>query len=204
METNEMIEMMQGRQGAYLFLARCFSAAPDDAFFASILATPAEDESVANLANVVESLNNPEGMRDAIADFNALFLGMSAHPVAPYESVYTSDEHLLMQEARDQVLHLYKLFGCEVPKGFHHPEDHISMELEFMAVLCERAVAALKAGDAASAESFAAAQKAFLELHLNVWVRHMVADIEKRAATPLYPAFGKMLLEHIASDLAWL
>ena len=36
---------------------------------------------------------------------------MSPSPVAPYESVYVSDLHILMQEPRDQVLGEYRARG---------------------------------------------------------------------------------------------
>lgn len=38
---------------------------------------------------------------DAASDFAALLLNMSPNPVIAYESVYTSEEGLLMQDARD-------------------------------------------------------------------------------------------------------
>ncbi len=41
---------------------------------------------------------SPDGLvaarRDVVADFSALFLGMSANPVSPYESVYTSSKRI--------------------------------------------------------------------------------------------------------------
>ena len=40
------------------------------------------------------------GAGDAASDFAALLLNMSPNPVIAYESVYTSEEGLLMQNAR--------------------------------------------------------------------------------------------------------
>ncbi len=47
---------------------------------------------------------------ELVADFAGLFLNASSHPEHPCESFYTSPEHLLMQEARDQVRQVY--IGC--------------------------------------------------------------------------------------------
>ena len=56
----------------------------------------------------------------------------------PYESVFTSESGLLMQEARDDVYRLMCEAHLGVKEELRTPEDHLSFECEFMAKLADR------------------------------------------------------------------
>lgn len=144
-----------------------------------------------------------EARVDAASDFAALFLGMSADPVAPYESVYTSPEHLLMQDARDEVLAAYRQEGLGYAGTDNLPEDHIGTEFEFMAKLCEVEVAALEAGDAAEAERLRDVQRSFIREHLAVWVPQFCDDVEARARTLFYGGLAEVTRQLVASEADW-
>ncbi|WP_080797218.1 TorD/DmsD family molecular chaperone [Arabiibacter massiliensis] len=202
MDTSEKIELMEDRALAYRFLSRAFAAAPDTAFLASMRAAASDDESHPLAAFFAElAQGDDERLRiDAEADYNRLFLGMSAHPVAPYESVYTSPVHLLMQEARDEVTALYREAGLEAPAGFDLPEDHVALEFDFMAKLAERTAAALAAGEADEAERLVETQAAFGRDHLAAWVPALCDDVEKRASVPLYRGLAAMARDQVLAD----
>ncbi|MDR2400235.1 MAG: molecular chaperone TorD family protein [Deferribacteraceae bacterium] len=106
----------------------------------------------------------------------------------PYESVYTSKDHLLMQEARDDVVRCYQDEMLGRSKEFAEPEDHIAFELEFMAKLCEKAADATALGDEKSLKDYLAKQKNFFENHLNTWIPTFCDDLEKLAREPFYKA----------------
>lgn len=144
-----------------------------------------------------------EARVDAAADFAALFLGMSANPVAPYESVYTSEEHLLMQDARDEVLAVYRQEGLGYAGADNLPEDHIGTEFEFMAKLCQKEVAALEAGDTPEVQRLRDIQRAFITEHLAVWVPGFCDDVEARARTLLYGGLAQITRQLVASEAEW-
>lgn len=73
----------------------------------------------------------------------------------PFESVHTSPKRLMMQEARDEVLAVYRSEGLDKLPSWKESEDHIALELEFMAVLGDRIVAAAEASDEAEVEASA-------------------------------------------------
>ena len=129
---------------------------------------------------------------DLAADYNQLFLGMSAHPVAPYESVYTSDEGLMMQEARDEVLAVYRSEGLDKLPSWKESEDHIALELEFMAVLGDRIVTAAEAADEAEVERLLSTQRNFLEDHLASWAPLMTADLRRFTQCGLYQGLASL------------
>lgn len=88
----------------------------------------------------------------------------------PYESVFTSEGHLMMQESRDDVVRRYAADGFAVNPELHEPEDHLSFELEYLAHMSERALAALDRGDFAALRANLERQRAFIDVHLLNWV----------------------------------
>lgn len=134
------------------------------------------------------------------ADYARLFLSISKVPPHPSESTYR--EGTPMQHSRDEVLKTYWSFGVDKKKEFTEPEDHIAVELNFLMYLCEKAVEALKNGDAREARRYIQGQKDFLEGHLVKWVPRLVKDIVNTAKTPFYKAIAVLTKEYIEMDLS--
>ncbi len=87
------------------------------------------------------------------------------------ESYYTSLEHLVNQQSREQVLKSYKTFGYDT--DFHdsnEPEDFIAYELMFMSYLSKGIAQNIEKGDKKQVNSLLHLQKMFLEEHLLKWV----------------------------------
>ena len=117
----------------------------------------------------------------------------SAYSAAyPFESVYTSPKRLMMQEARDEVLAVYRSEGLDKLPTWKESEDHLALELEFMAVLGDRIVAAAEAGNEDEAERLLATQRNFLEDHLASWVPLMTADLRRFAQCGLYRGLASL------------
>lgn len=132
---------------------------------------------------------------DLAVDYARVFLGagISEGTVAyPYESVYTSAERLIMQEARDRVLEAYRARGFDKLKTLEVPEDHIALELEFMARLCRGARESGAAGDWAAAANLLRDQRRFLEQHLLNWTGAFCTDILGCSATDFYKALARI------------
>lgn len=211
MTTEELMELMEERALGYRFLARAFRTAPDPTFIeAAMSASEANaDGPLAPFYSETDDADREQLRIDLAADYNQLFLGMSAHPVAPYESVYTSEEGLMMQDARDNVLHTYQQWGLRVPDEFDLPEDHITLEFDLMACLADRTRATLEAdedaasrteeGDVCSASELIAAQRAFLDEHLS-WVPAFCGDVEKHARTAFYYGIAGLTRQQLEAD----
>lgn len=88
----------------------------------------------------------------------------------PYESVFTSEEKLVMQGARDDVLLYYALDGFQVDPALHEPEDHLSFELEYLANMNGRAESLVAAGDWDELLANMSRQGRFIESHLLNWL----------------------------------
>ena len=110
----------------------------------------------------------------------------------PFESVYTSEKRLRMQDARDEVLAVYRSEGLNRAESWHDDEDHVALELEFMQYLCDQLVDAVEKGDLEHADALLATQGGFLEAHLCNWVPLMTADMRAFAKSDLYKGLAAL------------
>lgn len=201
---DELIALARDRALAYQLLSSLYLAEASAEFLALLGQEPSlQDGKLGEYASGLPATSLEEARSDAASDYAALFLGMSAHPVAPYESVYTSPEHLLMQDARDEVLAAYRNEGICYSGADNLPEDHIGTEMEFMSKLCEKEAAALEEGDDAEAGRLRDVQRAFIRNHLAVWVPRFCDDVEARAHTLLYAGLAEFTRRLVATEAEW-
>lgn len=147
-------------------------------------------------------------MTDLAADYAKVFLGAgvakNSYAAYPYESVYTSPERLIMQDARDQVVAAYRAKGLDKADTFDVPEDHIALELAFMAHLCRETQQYLVARDWPAVVACLAEQERFLAQHLLNWVSEFCADILKFAETDFYKGVARITDGFLRMDRAIL
>ena len=134
------------------------------------------------------------------AEYAALFLNAGKRSVHPFESVYTSAGRLVMQKARDEVLAAYRQAGLAQSEEFKEPEDHIALELEFMADLCRKLSRALAEGDRLACLAFLARQREFLDTHLLIWVPAFCNDLGKASSSDFYRGIATLTAEFIQSE----
>jgi len=116
---------------------------------------------------------------DLAADFAAIYL-THALRASPCESVWRDEDHLMLQEPTFAVRAFYRRHGLQAANWRQRPDDHLSTELEFVALLLER-------GERKEAARF-------LETHLLVWLPSFASRVSQRAATPFYAALAGMTL----------
>lgn len=109
-----------------------------------------------------------------------------AHTAVPYESVFTSDESIVMQEARDDVVERFRADGFVVDPGLHEPEDHLSFELEYLSHMCERAACMVESGDGEGVARNAARQAEFIDAHLLNWLPDLLEKAQEYAKLTFY------------------
>ena len=209
-----LIGFCENRSRVYTLLSRCFEKELDAAFAQQLAACdaysfddPALDAAFSALRSDVADLDE-RALEQLAVVFDRVFFGMgprTAQKAFPYESVYTSEGGLMMQDAYADVLHVYRAARFEKNPGFTEPEDHLAVELAFMARLGERAVDELRANDADAAEASLAAQRVFLRDHLLNWTDRFAADMESAAGEGFYAhlaSFTRAFLVADADELA--
>lgn len=200
---NAFAKVCEDRAWTYGFLSRLFRREIDQEFLDQIKGTrlPAatgNDEVDEGYRLIALSLSNiqPDTLLNFAIDFTRTFIGAGrmGHSAAyPYESVYTSKDRLLMQDAYLEVVAIYRNAGLMKDKTWKEPEDHIALELEYMQVLCSRCAEALNKGDEETAVDLLKSQYNFLNDHLVSWLPMMVADMRKFSKSDLYQGLSHLL-----------
>ena len=140
-------------------------------------------------------------------DFARCFLGQGVDGYSaayPFESVYTSAKRLTMQAARDEVLAIYRVHGIGKASTWKEGEDHISLELEFERIMCDKTIDAFSEGDSSKAQELLAAQFGFLKDHLHAWFPMLFADMKKFAQTKMYLGLAYLTLGFLRTDYQFL
>ncbi|MFV0681436.1 TorD/DmsD family molecular chaperone [Ottowia sp.] len=113
------------------------------------------------------------------ADYAAIYL-THALRASPHESVWRDEDHLMLQAPTFAVRDFYRRHGVQVANWRQRADDHITHELEFVALLLER-------GEAREAARF-------LKTHLLAWLPQFATRVAQRADTPFYAALAALTL----------
>lgn len=122
-------------------------------------------------------------------DFTSSFAGVSSWQgryAVPYESVFTSEEGLLFQEAYHDVYHLYRQTGVRRAEGYDYPDDHLSFMCEYQRILSMRAIQAIDDGDLERACEILEASRDFLNQHICSWFDDFADLANKLIETNFY------------------
>lgn len=188
-----------GRVRPYRLLSRLFCREVDEALLDELKAMPfpaAEGELGEGYALLKDYLDNcgENAIEELAVDYATVFLAAGSadgSAAIPCESVYTSPKRLYMQQAWEDVRELYAAHGLgrdDAQPDLH--EDHLSLELEFMAWLIENGCVR--------------EQKDFLNGHLLNWVPAFAGDIEKYARADFYKAAGRIAAAFLALEGEYL
>lgn len=210
----DFIKLNQQRAATYGLLSRLYRVEIDEDLLEELrgIRFPAHtgnskvDEGYRLIATYLSNAWD-NSVTDLAIDYVRVFIGhgVDAFSAAyPFESVYTSEKRLLMQEARDEVLALYRAAGLDKQDSWKEGEDHIALELEFEQVLTNRTVAALERNDEDEAYALLATQKNFLDDHLAAWAPMMTSDMKRFASTDMYRGLAHLTDGFLATDRAFL
>lgn len=198
----ELASVMDGRAKTYGLLARLYRVEVDEPLLKELrgMRFPTNtgnahvdagyDLMYRYLKNVWE-----DALLDLARDYVRVFIGhgVNGHAAAyPYESVHTSEKRLLMQEARAEVLAIYRANNLKKEEHWRECEDHIAVELEFMQIMAQRTAEALRAGDEDGAEASLRTQRAFVADHLANWVPMLTSDMLRFSETELYRGLAEL------------
>lgn len=210
----ELSKLCAQRAATYGLLARLYRVEVDQPLIDELHGTRFPASTGSALANegyrdIATYLSNADerSVTELAVDYTRTFIGYGVDSYAaafPFESVYTSEKRLKMQDARDEVLAIYHAYGLEKVEEFNESEDHLAIELEFMKVMCDRTVAALAEGDEDRAASLLTVQRNFLDDHVNAWVPMLVKDVERLSETRFYRGLGKLTQGFVEEDGAFL
>ena len=198
-----------GQMGQFCtFLARLYYEELDDALLDDLARTqqvlPLSDdldemerEFVLGNNRIAKYVQNrtPDTLVESKCDYARVFLGagqLQEMPVAPFESVYTSEDRILMQDARDDMYRTLRRANLVIDDRFNMPEDHIAFELQYLAWEAGETCRLAEEGDWERAAASSARFEDFLRRHLLNWVPRFVDEALELACTPFYRGLLQM------------
>lgn len=147
---------------------------------------------VSNLYNLSVS------MREA---YKELFKKGSTLPIEPCETMYRANEQKLPKSYEQEVRQAYADFSLYFKKLNGESDDHIAVELEFMAVIIEKMLNTVMTEE--RYQRYMDGQSRFVREHLERWAVHFGEDLERCSKHPVYAALGSMLKEFVAREAKW-
>ena len=219
---HDINEIIRVRGDIYAFLSRGFKKEVDEEYLKDIeeiipafemLSKDSEDEVLNNGVQrlkefAVTMQDRTEALEELNRRYTTLFLGVgykdTVEHVNPFESVYLSPEHLVMQEQRDEVVEFYARFGMGVSDDFKEPEDHICAELSFISGMCRLVLDDFSKGDMKEAAEKLKAQREFMYGHLLRWVHLLCKDLREAAKDGFYNSLADITMGFVRLDIKFL
>lgn len=207
----EAAEFMDSRETFYRFLSHAllyeYSAdqveqlkgmgVPD-------VGSPEVEESFAAIRRYL-SLAGADPRTDLAVDYARIFLSAGVYDgrtAEPYESAFTSEDHILMQESRDECVAVYRAEGVDVDPELHLPEDHLGLQFNFLAVMAGKCAAVLRDPDGSAAElaRLLGVQVDFIDQHILNWIDELIEKVDEFAKLPYYPALMRIAKGYVQAD----
>ncbi|SPT53512.1 twin-argninine leader-binding protein DmsD [Actinomyces bovis] len=160
----------------------------------------AAEYSTAGWAELQASVTSGEAGSVVHADQDRVY-GISASAVVPpFESVHRDEEGLVFDRRTLEVRQAYRRLGLHAPKLNREPDDHLGLELDFLAQCCERALDCADRGDARLREEYLSLARDFSSVHLLAWAPAILQQAAQAAQTHWLRGLELLTL---GSVLAW-
>lgn len=211
---DEMLALVEARSSMYGLLSRLYEKEVDsdllDEMCAMKMPVNTGNEQVDAAYKMLHAYLSERWERteeDLRIDYARVFFGngMNAYDAAyPFESVHTSTDRLMMQDARDEVMTLYRAEGFAKSDAWKDNEDHIALELAFEKILCDKCTEALKSNDFEAVRNTLVTQYNFLLDHLVNWAPMFVGAMGKFSETDFYQALACLTSGFLSEDRQFL
>ena len=137
-------------------------------------------------------------------EYTRLFLGPGKLIAPPWESSYSGGSRQLFQESTLEARKMYVENGVLPSEYRKVADDHIALELGFLAVLGERLLEEVGYGSEKGDLACLSTSAAFLTEHLLSWIPSYARDMAKAQGSGFYQAVINSLLSFAQSDQAFL
>jgi TorA maturation chaperone TorD len=157
------------------------------------------------VAQADEYMIESEASLDTLkSSFTQLFIGPGMTKAPPWESYYLGTHRALFEKVTLDVRKAYVEQGL-LPAAYPHvADDHIGIELDFLARLAERAETLYENGDIVAAKGVLSASEAFVREHLAKWAPDFMAMVAKARQPGLYLKAAALLVAFLPVDLSAL
>lgn len=143
----------------------------------------------------LEELSIEEAIEKVQVEYTDLFIGAGRPKAPPIESYYQSEKGLLFGPTTYEMKDILNKYGLESRKKDKQPEDHLGLELLFIAVLTENLQSLEKENHLSNVRE----QVLFIGKHLLTWIPKLCKDAKEHGDVGFYGG----LIEVIWGVLLW-
>lgn len=147
--------------------------------------TKCGQEIMQNWARNNEEFSDGE-YKELKADYTRLFVGVGKVLAPPWESVYFNEDRMIFQKQTLEVRDWYRRFGLELENLHKEPDDHIGLEMSFIAYMADLGIKVLEEQDEEKYQLLNDAKRQFLSGHLLQWGPTWCALVKENARTDFY------------------
>lgn len=142
-------------------------------------------------------------------DWHRIHLRFFGHTISKdfplYETEYGQSHIFRKSQKLADIAGFYKAFGVDLSPELNDRWDHVSVELEFMQLLCLKEAYAMVQNHAEEKITLCRdAQVAFLDEHLGCWVLGFARRLGKKTDDNFYGRMAKLLENFIIAELQLL
>ena len=185
--SNERARMAQTRARSYALLANGWGY-PDESLFT--LFVDCEHSSLA-----------PELSLEELRTSHARLFGHSVRGTCPpYELEYGRSEIIQQTAELADLTGFYKAFGMNMSESAFERPDHVSVECEFLGILCAKEAWGRQHSAAELTETCADAQRLFLRDYLGRWLPALAHRVRKAEPASFYGRLASFAASFIADE----
>jgi len=164
------------------------------------------DEGLNELNEAAQGKSLAQLARELQAEHSFLFILGARETVHPYASVYLSEWKRVMGKAWEEARLFMHEAGFGLPEESENKqlEDHLSVECEFMHLLCKAAGKATRRKKKDRLQQALKLQESFLREHLLTWVPSYCADVVRVSQHRFYQAMAKITMAFLTLEAATL
>ncbi|RMD70480.1 MAG: hypothetical protein D6819_04190 [Gammaproteobacteria bacterium] len=187
------------RSRIYWFLSRLYLEPPDGELLEAVRRLPADPP-----WGALQEAAEGQSQESLAVEFTRLFRGIKEGygPPPPYESLYR--EGRLMGESTLEVMGCYERAGFGIIEPSAGPQDHLGVELRFMALLSYEEGEARSRDDRGEAERRLGQQRDFLAAHLGAWLPPYCSTLAGECREDFYREVARFTEAFAASEMARL
>lgn len=152
-------------------------------------------EQLINSTSKLEELHTEEAIESVMYEYTDLFIGLGVPKAAPIESFYRSDKKMIFGETTFEMKNMLNEHGLESIEKDRQPEDHLGMQLLFVAMLTEK----LLTLEEEEHMDIIREQIPFIGMHLIAWIPDLCADAKEHGSVGFYGG----LIELIWGVILW-
>lgn len=197
---------LENRAGLYNLLCALYTYPLNEALLVTLLNLTVDTDSplMNGILEMQSRLRSESSLKEAAEQLNVemtrLFEGPGLPIAPPYASYYLNDKQLMASSA-SAARQFYLQWRALPESEMRLPDDHIALELGFLAHLAQQV---LNAENATDTLRLLAASREFIQNHLKPWLPLFTSAQAKVQVDAFFIGLAHLLHETVETDLVWL